>query len=140
MKSALIEIQPTERGEEISWWLFHRGRFHLAHYIERKLGLTVFLTDAITVICNICKSIDPKCEATIYSRKGFFFPNFIIKIISDRFQIKAEKKFAGGANRENVFNYKVTFTIFAKTADIISLILKSYRKFGPKPLFMSVNL
>ena len=140
MKSALVEIQPTERGDEISWWFFHRGKFHRARYLERKLGLTVFLTDAITVILNICKSIDPQCEVTIFYRNGLLFPNFIIKIISDRFQLEAEKKFAGGASRENAFNYKVTVTIFSKTAEIITLILKNYRKTGPRPLFMSVNL
>ena len=140
MKSAVVEIQPTECGNEMSWWFFHKGEMHPAGYLERKLGLTVALTDAITALVDICKSIDPLCEAAIHSKSGFFFPDFVIKIVSKIFKIEVEKKFAGGASRESVFNYKVVFVIFSQKAEVINHIIKNYKKCGPRPLSMFLNI
>ena len=140
MKSAVVEIQPTERGDEMSWWFFHKGKFHPAGYLEKKLGFTVPLTDAITALVDVCKVIDPLCEATILARSGFLFPDFVIKIVSEFFTIEVEKKFAGGASRERVFNYKVVIVIFSQKAEVINSIIKEYKKYGPRPLSMFLNM
>ena len=140
MKSAVVEIQPTERGDEMSWWFFHKGKFHPAGYLEKKLGFTVPLTDAITALVDVCKSIDPLCEATLHARSGFLFPDFVIKIVSNIFTIEVEKKFAGGASRERVFNYKVVIVIFSQEVEVINRIIKNYRRCGPRPLSMFLNI
>jgi len=140
MKTAVVEVQPTERGDEVSWWFFHKRKFHPAGYLERKLGFTVALTDAITALVDVCKSIDPLCEAAIHSKSGFLFPDFVLRIVSTIFTIEVEKKFAGGASRESVFNYRVVIVIFSQKVEVINRIIKNYRKRGPRPLSMFLNV
>jgi len=134
MNGMFLEVQPTDKGDEISWWNYHLNRFRRASSLESRIGFTVQLTDAITAILKISKSIDPTCETTLENRRGVLFPNFNLFINSKKFEVLAEKIFAGGSNRDRVFNYRVHILVNSPSMEVIMLFQKSYHELGPVPL------
>ena len=139
MQSAVLTIQPTERGEELSWWLFHRGKFEYASAFEKKVGFTVVLTDVITVFIAVARKIDPGCQVKIHRRSGILFPEFVMHINATKFTMHAEKKFAGGSSRESVFNYTIAVVISSSEDELVGTIIDAYRHRGPKPLTVVMN-
>jgi hypothetical protein len=134
MNGMFLEIQPTSNGDEISWWNYHFNRFKLASSLESKFGFTVQLTNAISTILRISKTIDPSCNALFENRKGFLCPNFSLYINSKKFEVLAKKIFAGGSSRDRVFNYKVNVLVNSNSPEIMKLFQKSYHELGPIPL------
>jgi hypothetical protein len=140
MSSIFWEIQPTEKGTELSWLQFLLKKIIPASKLEIKTGFTVLLTDAISNVLAISKSIDPTCNMAIEIQKGLMFPTFTLSIYSKKFEISAEKIFAGGSNRESVFNYRVDILINSSSSEIIKLFQKSLNELGPKPLSEKIVL
>jgi hypothetical protein len=137
--AAVLNFQPTERGEGLSWWFFHRGRFQYANTFEKRVGFTVELTDVITAFIRVSQQIDPECQMRIHSHSGILFPEFIITIDSAKFDIQAEKSFAGGSSRENVFNYTVAVVISSYDPVLVEKIVENYQLYGTKPLSIVID-
>jgi hypothetical protein len=140
MNGIFWEVQPTDKGKELSWWHFLFNKIVPASVVELKMGLTIQLTDAISAVLTISKTIDPLCESVIKNRKGLLSPNFDIHIHSKKFEVSAQKIFAGGSSRERVFNYRITLWVNSPSSEIIKLFQKSYHELGPKPLRETVVL
>jgi hypothetical protein len=134
MNTLNFEIQPTTAGDEISLKWFLYGKLLPPSAIEKKWRLTVPLTDAISAVLKISAAIDPMRRVSIKRHSGFFFPEFSLYIISEKFEIEAEKVFLGRANRNNVFNSRVLLTIRSSSDAMIKLVENSYKELGPKPL------
>jgi hypothetical protein len=134
MNSIFWEIQPTNKGKELSWWHFQFRKISPASGFEMKLGLTVQLTDAVSAVLTICKTIDPLYRTVLKNRNGFLFPDFNLHVSSKKYDVVTEKYFAGGSSRERVFNYKVAVSVNSPSLEIIKLFQKSYNELGPKPL------
>ncbi len=139
MKTALLEIQPTSEGQALSWVNFKAGKLKEANWFETKLGLTVIPTDIVTNIIRSVKCIDENLAVKIKRQKGLLFPDFFFEIKGDKFEIEIEKKFIGGSDRTNVFNFQVDVLIYAKNKEHIDLILNGYRKFGSIPKYSYVG-
>jgi hypothetical protein len=140
MNSIFWVIKPTEKGIELSWWNFLFKKMKAASGFETRMDFTVGLTDAISNILMICKTIDPECCSVIENRKGLLFPSFKLHISSKKFDVAVEKKFAGGSSHESVFNYEVTIWVDSPSQEVIKLFQKSYNEVGPKPLKENVVL
>jgi|GEM_PF-2554786 hypothetical protein len=134
MKTLTFEIQTTGKGDAVSWRWFRFKKLTPPSAVETKFGLTVDLSDAITAIVRIAGSLDPNCRVSLDRFSGFLFPEFTISILSEKFEIAAEKVFAGGASRENIFNYRVHLTMRSPSEAVLKLLSKSYKELGPKPL------
>ena len=139
MNTLILEIQPTGSGDEISWRWFLLRKLLPPSLIERRLRLTVQLTDAISAVLKISTAIDPGCCIRIRRYSGFLIPDFTLSIVSDKFEIQAEKVFKKGASRENVFNSRVALTVRGVSEAWLRLFEKSYRELGPKPLFANYD-
>jgi hypothetical protein len=139
MNTLIIEIQPTEGGDEASWRWFLMRKLLPPSLVEKKLKLTVQLTDAISAVLKISTALDPACRIGIKRYSGFLIPDFTLSIESDKFQIQAEKAFKKGASRQNVFNSRVALTVRSVSEAWLKLFEKSYWELGPKPLFANYD-
>ena len=139
MKTALLEIQPTSKGQALSWINFKTGKISDANWFEAKLGFTVIPTDIVTNIMRTVKCIDENLAVKIKWQKGLLFPEFYFEIKGDKFEIEIEKKFVGGSDRSNVFNYQIDVLIFAEKKEHIDLILNGYKKFGSIPKYSFIG-
>lgn len=118
-----LQLLVTGKGDELSWLGFHKKRFNYAGYFEKKLGLTVHLSDTITEILTTAKAIDPKCTISIEWVKGFLFPEFSLHITSTKFTLEVSKRFAGGSSRESPYNYRISmdaYSVFQEYTDLIA--------------------
>ena len=140
MNTLILEIQPTGAGDEISWRWFLLRKLLPPSLMEKRLRLTVQLTDAISAVLKISTAIDPGCRIRIKRYSGFLIPEFTLGIVSNKFDIQAEKVFKKGASRENVFNSRVALTIRSVSEGWLKLFEKSYRELGPKPLFANYDI
>jgi len=134
MHTVSFEINSVDAGDAVSWRWFRFKKILPPSPVERKFGLIVQLSDVITAFLKIAKAIDPACRVSLDQYTGFLFPEFTIGIMSEKFEITAEKIFSGGASRENVFNYRVHITMRSASEAILKLLSKSYKEIGPKPL------
>ena len=135
MKTALIETIPTRPGDQFSWINFKLGRLKNASGIEKRLKLTVDMTDVISNFIAAARGIDKQCQISLISQKSFLFPDFEMKISGDDFSIEAEKVFAGGSSREMYLNYQLYIIIYAQSHERLEQLLDSYKLFGPVPQY-----
>jgi hypothetical protein len=139
MSALILEIQPTDAGDEVSWKWFLLRKLLPPSIMEKKFKLIVELTDAISAALKISTAIDPGCRISIRRYSGFLFPEFTLGITSEKFDIEAEKMYIRGASRENVFNSRVALTIRSISEAWLKLFEKSYRELGPKPLIANYD-
>ena len=139
MKTALIETIPTGPGDQFSWINFKLGRLKNASGIEKRLKLTVDMTDVISNFIAASRGIDKQCSISLVSQKSFLFPDFQIKITGDDFSIEAEKVFAGGSSREMYLNYQLWIVFYAQSSERLEQLLDSYKLFGPVPRYTFKN-
>lgn len=124
-------MQPTDKGEPVSWISFHRGYLANPRKWEQRTGFTVFLTDVVTEVIKIARSVDRSATVSIAWKDRLLFPDFGLRIGSSRFSLLVEKFFAGGAHIERVFNHRVrvtlatesdaTFQIFQQSLDLAGI-------------------
>jgi len=122
-KRAFIQLLAVEKGDELSWIHFIQKKYKYANLLEKKLGLTVHLTDTITNIVHIATKIDPTCTIAIEWLKGFLFPEFNLVFKSKKYELEISKHFAGGSSKDSVFNYEITMNMYSIFREYVELIL-----------------
>jgi hypothetical protein len=139
MHTALLETQPRDNGDKLSWFHFLNNRVVTPTKFESFLGLTVSLSDIISNFRQVALAIDPSVQHLLVRKEGFLFPSFSLRFIGRDFEIETEKIFAGGSNRNCCLNYKVNIIIYSRSRDRVRQLLEMYKGFGSMPVYSFTN-
>jgi hypothetical protein len=129
----VYEMQPTDDGDVVSWAQLRKGCVAPATDMERQFGLTVPLSDTVTKVMRFCASIDPTLSTVADVSGHMLFPNVHVTITGGDFTVETEKVFAGGANRQSIFNYRVWIFVKAKHRETAERLRQSFNMGLPRP-------
>ena len=116
-----LKVKANGSGRVVNWLKFKKGI--LVDQSRISFTPTTVLTDAITDIYSICKSLDNNCEINIINPNGFTSASFDIAIIGKGYKVNCSRRLTRGLFPLNPLaaefgsNYDVVFSIETESTE-----------------------